>query len=433
MKTPPPHRPSPLEGERGWVRGVCLLLTAYGLLLTDVSAEVRVGAAYEPFVLPRDVPLAGYSQRKGRPSQGVHDPVGVRALVIEDGTTLVALVSCELLIVDEALARAIRQRVRGLGLGEEAVLVIAGTHTHSGPGAYGRRFLEKLSMGHFDPAVFEAVVEAVAKAVMRAYEARAPALAVSRSGMTQGLVVNRVDAEGPADPELTVAGYYRDDSRIPVAVLVGFAAHPTTLGAWNRRLSGDYPGVLMREVERRFPGSVCLFFAGAVGDQAPVKAGIGFERAEWIGRSLADEVVRLLEPARPEPIQAVAALQEELPLPHARVRVSQGMSLPRWLSRQLAEEDATLSVVAIGPVVAFGVPCDLAVALGGHLKAAARQRGQEPIVIGFANDYIGYCLPPSLYDSGEYEALMAFNGPRAGELLVERLLQLLDQLHRSER
>ena len=64
--------------------------------------------------------------------------------------------------------------------------------------------------------------------------------------------------------------------------------------------------------------------------------------------------------------------------------------------------------------------------LGRHLRDAAAARGLTGMVIGFASDYIGYCIPETLYDSEEYEATLAFNGPCAGRLVVERLTRLVE-------
>ncbi len=398
-----------------------------------VAADgVRVGIAKAEFVLPQRVPLAGYSRRTGDPSRGIHDPVGVRALVVEDADTTAALVSSDLLIVDERLFEAVRRRLLAEGIPERLVLLLAATHTHSGPGGYGKKFLEKISMGHFDPRVLDALVETISHAILRAYATRSPARMAHGTLMTQGLVVNRADPDGPVDAEVAVVAFYRPERETPEAVLVGFAAHPTTLGSWNAFLSADYPGVVARELERRFPASTCLFVAGAVGDQAPVKAGVGFERAEWIGQVIAREAEELLRALRPAEIQGVQALQERFFLPPARVRLNRRVGLPRWLSRQLVDDDATLSVVTVGETVFFGVPCDLAAALGQGLKASARARGLEPIVVGFASDYIGYCVSEAQYRTGTYEALMAFNGPATGPLLVERLTQMLSQVESGD-
>ncbi|MBI3010943.1 MAG: neutral/alkaline non-lysosomal ceramidase N-terminal domain-containing protein [Candidatus Omnitrophica bacterium] len=392
------------------------------------AGEVQAGVAKEQFVLPRRVPLAGFSKRKGAPSRGLHDPVGVRALVLQDEGIRVALVSCDLLIIDERLFDAVRARLIEQGLPRDLVLMLAATHTHSGPGAYGKRFLEKISMGHFDPQVFDALVKAISDAVIRAYAGRSPTRIASMTAATEGLVKNRMDPDGITDSELRMTAFYRPAGDRPYAVLVNFAAHPTALGTWNRYLSADYPGVVVEAVERRVPGATCLFFAGSVGDQGPAKAGIGFERAAWIGQSLAQVVVRMLETAHPALPGALRALQERLTLPPANVRLGFGVSLPRWMGKRLVDDDATLSLLAVGNDVFFGVPCDLTAGLGQELRASARSRGLEPMVIGFASDYIGYCISAALYEAGPYESLMAFNGPNTGELIVKRLIQMLDQL-----
>ena len=138
------------------------------------EAAVQAGVAAEPFTLPERVPLAGYSRRHGKPSHGVHDPVGARALALSDDGTSAMLISADLLIIDEPLFQAVRQGLRQAGLPADLVVVLAATHTHSGPGAYGRQFLEKISMGHYDPGVFDALVEAIVRSGARAWEHRVP-------------------------------------------------------------------------------------------------------------------------------------------------------------------------------------------------------------------------------------------------------------------
>ena len=391
---------------------------------TAEAAETLVGVAYEPFALPPRVPLAGYSRRKGKPSRGVHDPTGVRALVFDDGVTTAALVSGDLLIVDEHLFDVVRSRLLKEGLPDRLILILAATHTHSGPGAYGTKFLEKVSMGHFDPATFEAIIRATVQATVRAYAARSPARMAYGTAQTDGLVKNRIDSNGFADTELVVSAFYRPDDNRPFAILADFSAHPTTLGAWNWYLSGDYPGVVMRELERRIPGVIALFFAGSVGDQGPVKVGEGFERAEWIGMTLADQAMTALAAAHPSPPERFAALQKRFPLPPARIRLGR-FTFPRWLGARLVDDDATLSIVTIGGAVFFGVPCDLSAELGAILKRAASAQSLRPVVVGFASDYVGYCVPAKLYEERQYESSMAFNGPKAGELIVDELIRMM--------
>ena len=409
---------------------VVSLVTLHSSLITTATAlasEVRAGVAQAPFVLPDRVPLAGYSRRRGDASTGIRDPIGVRALVVQDDDTTAALVSSDLVIINEQLSEAVHNRLAGTRVPGDTVLLLAATHTHAGPGAYGNRFIEKLSMGHYDATVFDALVRTMTDTIVRAHEALAPVRVAYAVGMTDGLVRNRVFDEGIVDPELLVSGFYRLQERDPFAVLVNFSAHPTALGAWNLQLSGDYPGVLMREIEQRFPGTTCLFFAGSVGDQAPVKLGSDYEPAERIGLALAGHVITAVRGMQPKAPARVTARQDHIPLPPAQVRIG-GVTLPRWFGSRLVDDDATLSVLLVGPTAFIGIPCDMSVELGRELKQAAQANGLNPVLVGFANDYIGYCVPESLYRTGHYEAGMAFNGPKTGRLIVEHLVQMLDRL-----
>jgi hypothetical protein len=241
------------------------------------------------------------------------------------------------------------------------------------------------------------------------------------------LVHNRIDDAGPVDAELVVVGWFRPQATEPFAVIVNFGAHPTMLGAWNRLLSADYPGVIRSVVQERWPGATVLFFAGAVADQAPTKTDTGFERMEWYGRTLGQETVRLLNRMQPEPATSITAAARVVALPPARVRIGR-LVFPRWLGARFVDDDATLSIVRVGRIGLIGVPCDLGASLGNRLKAAARQQRLQPVIVGFANDYIGYCVPEALYHAKRYESSMAFNGPRAGELIVERLLHMLNDI-----
>jgi predicted neutral ceramidase superfamily lipid hydrolase len=64
------------------------------------------------------------------PATAVHDDLHARALVVDDGTTRVAIVSCDLIAVDRRLSGPIREMVRD-AIGIDHVMVCA-THTHAG-------------------------------------------------------------------------------------------------------------------------------------------------------------------------------------------------------------------------------------------------------------------------------------------------------------
>jgi hypothetical protein len=159
--------------------------------------------------------------------------------------------------------------------------------------------------------------------------------------------------------------------------------------------------------------------------------GSGFESSERLGAALAQQIVALVRHAQPDVLEGMQAVETRLLLPPPHVRVGH-LVLPRWLGRRLVDDDATLSLLAVGPAVFIGVPCDLTVSLGAQLEAAAAAHGRHPVIVGFANDYIGYCVPAALYEQKTYESSMAFNGPAAGELIVSRLAEMIRHLGAAE-
>ena len=386
------------------------------------------GAARVELTPPAGTPLAGYSRRHGRASLGAHEPLYARALAFSDGRRVVILVSCETLIIDEELHRAALQRVQQRYRVDRADLLLWSTHTHSGPGGYGRRFLEQLSMGRYDARVFEILSQRIAEASVRAVGRLAPASVRGGEAIVEGASRNRLHAGGPTDPVVRVL---RVDGAgaTPVAFLVTFAAHPTVLGAENRRFSGDYPGALMAAIEQQHPGSVCLFAAGAIADQAPARGpGDRFLEAQQLGERLAKAA---LSASEQEPSSVTSAglgtAIAEVSLPPARLRWGHAR-LPAWFSERFFDRYAQLHLVAIDGRLLIGAPCDLSLEVGRRLSDAARSRGWRPLVIGFADDYIGYVLPPADYAGDSYEAHMSFNGPTVADVLTRALTTMMDHV-----
>ena len=79
-----------------------------------------------------DVPLAGFAARQGV-SEGIHDDLFARALVLENESTAVVFVSVDVLALPTDFVQLVRSRVQqSTGSPAEAIL-IASTHTHAGP------------------------------------------------------------------------------------------------------------------------------------------------------------------------------------------------------------------------------------------------------------------------------------------------------------
>ena len=85
----------------------------------------------------RQLPLAGYGDRKGRPATGAHDEIYVKAVALRVGTRLGVMVGADALIVPREVADMAAERLeKELGLRREQ-LYLSATHSHCSLGGWG--------------------------------------------------------------------------------------------------------------------------------------------------------------------------------------------------------------------------------------------------------------------------------------------------------
>src|SRR5262249_62373779 len=72
-----------------------------------VEAAVRAGVGRAEITPPVGTPLGGYGNAliPGRPATGTHDPLFAKALVLDDGTTRVAIVATDLIGTNPEITR----------------------------------------------------------------------------------------------------------------------------------------------------------------------------------------------------------------------------------------------------------------------------------------------------------------------------------------
>ena len=195
---------------------------------------------------------------------GVLDRIHVRALVLDDGRTRVALVSVDVIGIETGLWREVAGRVEAeTGIAAERLLLFA-SHTHSVPAELGAGF-----------------VDAIVAAVRRAVTVLRPAtLAVGSGACHVNVNRNLFDPlthqwregrndEGPSDKTVTVLRV-DDAAGAPVAVLFHYAVHAVVTGLLDL-ISADIPGAASRHLEEALGNdAVALWASGCAGDQNPV-------------------------------------------------------------------------------------------------------------------------------------------------------------------
>ncbi len=383
------------------------------------------------------------------PSTAVHDAICAKALVLERGGERYAILSLDLIGVSRRARDDIAARVAAHGIAPERLLVAA-THTHSGPGALGdKRFWELAAMDLFDARVYDPLVDRAAQAVGDAVARLAPARVGIASAPVTTVQRNRRGL-GVVDPDLTTILVQREDGT-PVALAVNLAIHGISLDADNLQYSADLMGYCEREVEAQLGnGAVCLYLNGAEGDVSP--NAYGFPGAESVGRAIAAEALSVAGAAAASAqgdVPLAASFEEfRFPTPPAiRFDKLQGALPPQvpqlnlgilqqvfnalyveldetWFNRRIP-----VQAMRIGDACLVGVPGEPLTAVGLALKAEARRLGfAHPVVVGLANDHLGYVADAVEYDRGGYEALLTLFGRDEAALLGDALTRQVDRI-----
>jgi hypothetical protein len=423
---------------------------------------MKVGAAQVEITPPLGLPMDGYGPRT---ASGIHDPLLARALVAEgaDGTG-VALVVADLLHIDTRLQAIIAAGITAAtGVPRERMQLV-GTHTHSGPA-----FPEP-------SPVEQAIGDAVAGAAARAWAERRGAAVAVGVGTLTGVGANRRPDGGPVDDRVTVARFDALDGA-PIATLVNYGCHPTTLGPNNTLYSADYPGVACRLVAGEI-GGVAMFTTGPQGDvnpggYSPEGSMIGivvpwrtFESADRYGSLVSATALGAYRRLEPQPADDVWGVSRELhlarkPLPEAR-RARAAADAAAEAAAAIREaglsEDAIyhsaagaayadlLAVQAADPerdgpvrlrVSALGFGLFTHVGVQGEPFVVLGQRIREQLdpdrtcIAALCDGTVGYIPTAESFAEGGYEPNASVLRPGEGERLVNEVVSMVRERRRT--
>ena len=166
-------------------------------------------------------PMAGYGARD-HGSEGIHDELYAKALVLDDGEVEVALITSDLIGVDRELTGQVRALAEEMaGLPGDRVWVCA-SHTHLGPEVRKRR-AEEEAYDVFDNAYVDVLAKKMATAVKIAHDGRRPARLGYGATTAEGISYNRrlIREDGKVEMSLTLPLPYEGLTFGPVDPEVG--------------------------------------------------------------------------------------------------------------------------------------------------------------------------------------------------------------------
>jgi hypothetical protein len=312
---------------------------------------------------PLGTPLSGLFEY--REATTVADDLTARALLLDDGTTRLALIVCDLIRLPDSVVATARERIAAhCGIPGDNVLISA-THTHTGPATYsgignsGEPPIRPdgpaptypltipvaggLLSTPADPAYLDWVAGRIADAVSIAGANAVPACIAAGTADATGVCFNRrfhmrngtvvfnpgicnpdiVSVAGPVDPQVT-ALLVEDLSGTPLALWANLALH--YVGTDDPlAISADYYGHFAAIVPRLL-GSRCvgLLTNGASGDinNVDVTGALtvsGTARAKLVATAVAAAAVQATAVAPRTESTTLAARRVSFPVQRCRI------------------------------------------------------------------------------------------------------------------
>jgi len=398
--------------------------------------QFEAGWAARSITPPVGTPLAGFGDRKGKPSTGVHDEIFVKALAVSDGVDTAVIVGADMLIIPENVADMVRIRVSQQTPLTANEILFNASHNHSGPGAFAPGLASKAFNGPYDSSIPEFLARAFTEAIVEAYQSLEPAKLAYGGLDAPEYIRNRTRSGGPVDSELSYMLVEQKDS--DRCIVVSYSAHPTILGSDNMRFTGEYPGFLMRRITEK-TGAAAIYLGGSVGSMSsrPPEGADSFERCRTMGEALADKVLdAIAEAPRFEDRVDVASIGIPIQLPPFQLRLSEHFRLSRFMFPILGiDNDGWMHVVRIGDIALAGTPADYCGEISADLKARMKNRVGDLWVLSFNGDYVGYISPDKYYydkdEKGGYgyeRGLMSWIGPDQEAFTVSLITHMIDVL-----
>ncbi|UFH56655.1 neutral/alkaline non-lysosomal ceramidase N-terminal domain-containing protein [Spirosoma sp. KNUC1025] len=397
---------------------------------------IRAGWAKESITPTFTTATGGYGARRGKHWHVISDSIFARAIVLDNGTTKVAVVGLDLLITPPTVVEALKKRLPEVGLRWENVYTGA-IHSHNSMGGWAPGLVGQLIAGGYEEKIVTLITEGVLKAIRKAQANVAPVTVGYGQADASDHIYNRIGFSGPTGPldgmirVLKLQKSARPGSADESALLCSFSGHATLFedDKWNY-LSRDYPGSLVDRLEKK-AASFAVFMAGAVGSTGPEARGkTDFQEVRNYAGDLALRIEQTVPQIQTKPDSTLEILTLPLELREPHPRVIGNWRVRPWLFYAIyGDYPSDLKGVRIGKTVLIGTPCDFSGELSTDLQPLAAKKGLNLMITSFDGGYIGYVTPDKYYNRTTYETRdMNWFGPYNGDYFKEMMAGLLNKL-----
>lgn len=401
------------------------------------------------------------------------DPLYVRAMVVCNGDSALAVASVDACGITADITEQIRTRVCSMIPMKPDQIMVMATHAHGGGPVlnWGEEVVRS-------ERYIQTLVEKAADSIVSAWKKAADSELLLGKEELFGISFIRVyrmkdgslktnpglnnpDVLEPTttiDPEVLVLAVRQNG--VYVGAMINFANHPAIVA--TTQISGDYISVLSAEMKRMYgPQFVSVFINGACGNINHFDPHDGATRSTLyhrvVGTRLAEKVDAAIKTAVPmtdetlraecgsievklrKPTMEQLTAAKELFESKGDELVGSVPGTPGYMETFFAlqalqiqadkrtQRQLQLQLFRIGSCYVFGTPCQIFVQFGKRMKEAC---DGAAFVSAFANDYCGYVPTPECMRPGVYEARLAPTSalePAAGDKLCDAIIAMYEK------
>jgi len=404
-------------------------------------------------------------------STGVRHRLYAKAMALANGDKpgdLFVFISVDVCGIKRPVYDAIYARISARSGIAPDHIILAATHTHSGPATAGY-------MNPREEEYIKDLVKLVGQTVEKAVRAMRPALVGCASGAEKtishyrrllakdGRVIMNwepykpeeiIGPLGEIDPEVGVLmAVAADKDKKPIAILFNHAGHPNVMSGDNYLLSAEYPGLAESILEKQL-GGTAIFVNGAQGTMDID----GLKDRDWGGM---DRVANALAGAVGQTINSIKA-EANVPLRSASIHYEiPARKVPpkllAWAEKILAETKGKIKAVAdgvgddykaklikdlhsaedvphqadqvciaVGDTAWLSFPGELFTEIGVRIKKASPFK--RTYIVGLANGGIGYIPTRKAIREGGYESDTRKVVDEAEDIIFDKSLALLKRV-----
>lgn len=366
-------------------------------------------------ILNQPLYIAGY--KNGVEFEGVLDYCEARALWLDTGTEGILLIGIDCVALDSGTVSQIRERLKDIP--NCAAVNVYSTHTHAGPDTLG--LWGPVGVNGKNQEYMNLLISAAVNAAHAAVSARHPGsmyyCLVETEDMCRDSRVPEV-----FDPNLYQIRLESHDGSAGLRLLF-YGAHAESLRGANNLLSRDFPGLLCDQVSQA-TGDDTLFCPGAIGGLIMTREFVSdidrhaVENLNITANKLTEYALSIT-PDREQPVSPTLRLSRSefaVPMDNSTFLLYRFLGILQ--NNIVKAESATgygvgteLSVMTLGNLTVALIPGEIfpELVLGGEygiihhdavnpkplVEIAAEAGLENLLIIGLANDEIGYIVPPT--------------------------------------